>query len=82
MEDRDNKISIKISDQGAGFTDEDKIKMFGKYQKLSAQPTGGEQSIGIGLSIVKKNIDIMKGEILCISKPGEGAIFNVSFKKS
>lgn len=82
MEDGDNKISIKISDQGAGFTDEDKIKMFGKYQKLSAQPTGGEQSIGIGLSIVKKNIDIMKGEILCISKPGEGAIFKVSFKKS
>jgi len=78
MEDRDNKISIKISDQGVGFTEEDKKKMFGKYQKLSAQPTGG----GIGLSIVKKNIDIMKGEILCISKPGEGAIFKVSFKKS
>jgi len=82
MEDRVNKLSIKISDQGAGFTEEDKKKMFGKYQKLSAQPTGGEQSIGIGLSIIKKNIDIMKGEILCISKPGEGAIFNVSFKKS
>lgn len=82
MEDQDNKITTKISNQGPGFTDEDKNKMFGKYQKLSAQPTAGEHSIGIGLSIVKKNIDIMKGEILCISKPGEGAIFKVSFKKS
>jgi two-component system, sensor histidine kinase and response regulator len=51
--------------------------MFRRYGRLSARPTGGEPSTGLGLSIVKKLMQAMKGELTCDSKPGEGATFAV-----
>jgi signal transduction histidine kinase len=67
----------EIKDEGPGITDEDKKKLFGKYQKLSARPTGNEISTGLGLSIVKKFVDAMGGEIWCESEAGKGASFFV-----
>jgi two-component system sensor histidine kinase/response regulator len=64
-----------IQDQGPGFSAEDKTRMFRRYGRLSARPTGGEPSTGLGLSIVKKLVDAMKGELICESAPGEGATF-------
>lgn len=66
-----------IQDQGPGFTPEDKAKMFRRYVRLSARPTGGEPSTGLGLSIVHKLVRAMKGEISCHSEPGQGATFTV-----
>ena len=76
---RNGKAQLNIRDEGPGFTVEDKKRMFGKYQKLSAKPTGGESSTGIGLSIVKKYVDAMGGTIYCDSFPGKGATFKVEF---
>jgi signal transduction histidine kinase len=74
----DNGKAIgEIKDEGPGITDEDKKKLFGKYQKLSARPTGNEISTGLGLSIVKKFVDAMGGEIWCESEAGKGASFFV-----
>lgn len=70
----------EIKDEGPGINDEDKKKLFGKYQKLSAKPTGNETSTGLGLSIVKKFVESMNGKIWCESTPGNGASFFVSFK--
>jgi signal transduction histidine kinase len=69
----------EIKDQGPGLSDEDKKKLFGKYQKLSAKPTGNEISTGLGLSIVKKFVEAMDGEIWCESELGNGASFFVKF---
>jgi signal transduction histidine kinase len=71
----------EIKDEGPGLTEDDKRKLFGKYQKLSAKPTGNEISTGLGLSIVKKFIDTMHGEIWCESEAGRGASFFVSFRR-
>ncbi|MBB6461556.1 ATP-binding protein [Flammeovirga kamogawensis] len=71
-------IQIKVSDQGPGFSDDDKKNLFKKYQKLSAKPTAGEKSTGLGLSIVKKYITEMEGTIECISSKGNGSTFIVS----
>ena len=70
----------EVKDEGPGINDEDKKKLFGKYQKLSAKPTGNETSTGLGLSIVKKFVESMNGKIWCESMPGDGASFLVSFK--
>ncbi len=67
----------RICDQGAGFTDEDKKQLFRRYTRLSAKPTGGEPSTGLGLSIAKKLMVSMNGELHCDSKTGEGATFIV-----
>ena len=76
---QDGKAIAEIKDEGPGLNDEDKKKLFGKYQKLSAKPTGNETSTGLGLSIVKKFVEAMNGEIWCESKEGNGASFFVRF---
>ncbi len=49
--------------------------MFVRYQRLSAKPTDGESSTGLGLSIVKDIIEFHKGKIWVESKVGSGAEF-------
>jgi len=71
----DNRAEYVIRDEGPGFTVEDKSKMFRRYGRLSARPTGGEPSTGLGLSIVRKLVQAMNGELLCESNPGQGAAF-------
>jgi signal transduction histidine kinase len=72
----------EIKDEGPGLSEDDKKKLFGKYQKLSARPTGNEISTGLGLSIVKKFVDAMNGEIWCESELGKGASFFVKLPVS
>lgn len=77
-----DKAIIEIKDEGLGFTEEDKKYMFKKFARLSAKPTGGEHSTGLGLSIVKKLTDILGGEITFESEPDKGSTFKLSFKIS
>ena len=68
-------VSIAIKDQGPGISEGDQKKLFGKFTRLSAQPTGGESSTGLGLSIVKKLAEALSGTVLCQSVLGKGATF-------
>ena len=77
--DHSSFIRIAVKDEGPGLTDDDKQKLFGKFQRLSAQPTGGEHSSGLGLAIVKKLVEAMNGTIYCESIYGQGATFIVEF---
>jgi len=67
----------EVQDQGAGLTAADQAKLFQKFTKLSARPTGGESSTGLGLSIVKMLAMQMQGSVECKSTQGEGATFSV-----
>ena len=69
---------IRISDEGAGLSPEDLGRLFGRFQRLSAKPTAGESSTGLGLSIVKRIIDMHGGEVTADSGgPGQGSTFTV-----
>lgn len=59
---RDGLIFI-VKDQGQGFDEVDKTKLFQKFSRLSSQPTGGETSSGLGLSIVKTLVELHNGHI-------------------
>jgi two-component system, sensor histidine kinase and response regulator len=72
-----NHAKCVVRDEGPGFTADDKAKMFRRYGRLSARPTGGEPSTGLGLSIVRKLVLGMGGELTCESVPGNGAAFTV-----
>ncbi|HTJ51146.1 MAG TPA: ATP-binding protein [Cyclobacteriaceae bacterium] len=76
------KIYVSFKDQGPGLSAEDMTKLYKKFERLSARPTQGESSTGLGLSIVKKYVELMGGEILCESEPGNGATFTVTFEKA
>ncbi len=73
------KIRIEVQDEGQGILPEEMSRLFIKYQKLSAKPTGGEKSTGLGLSIVKQYVEAMQGRVWCESEPGQGATFIVEF---
>jgi signal transduction histidine kinase len=70
-------ISVEVQDEGQGISPEDMTKLFGKFARLSARPTGGEHSTGLGLSIVKKMVEAMNGRVWCESEAGKGATFIV-----
>ncbi len=58
---------------------EDLDRLFVRFQRLSAKPTGGESSTGLGLSIVKRIIDMHGGEVTAHSAgPGQGATFTIT----
>ncbi len=73
-------VECRVQDQGPGFTDADKPRMFRRYARLSARPTGNEPSTGLGLSIVHKLVQEMDGELVCESNPGKGATFIVRLR--
>lgn len=75
-------VTFKVRDEGPGLTDEDKRKLFGKFQRLSARPTAGEASTGLGLSIVKDLIMLHKGIVQVESEPGKGSTFTVAIPVS
>lgn len=70
-------VQIAVKDEGPGLSENDKADLFKKFARLSAQPTGGEQSTGLGLSIVKKMVESMNGKVWCDSEQGQGATFIV-----
>ncbi len=74
-----DSVRCEVQDEGPGLSAEDQKKLFGKFARLSAKPTGGEHSTGLGLSIVKKMVEAMNGRVWCESELGKGATFTVEF---
>ena len=66
---------VAVEDEGPGLTAEDLEMLFQPFGKLSAQPTGGESSHGLGLAIAKKVVDAHKGRIWVDNLPTRGARF-------
>jgi signal transduction histidine kinase len=75
---RDGAVLMEVQDQGPGFSSEDMQRLYQKFARLSAQPTAGESSTGLGLSIVKKLVEAMNGTVRCESQSGEGARFTIT----
>ena len=70
-------IVIALHDSGPGFSASDLPQLFGRYRKLSARPTAGESSSGLGLYIVHRLLDLQGGRIALVSPPGKSAIFRI-----
>jgi signal transduction histidine kinase len=77
----DQEVRCEVQDEGPGLSYEDKQKLFGKFSRLTAKPTGGENSTGLGLFIVKKLVNAMNGMVWCESEIGIGATFIAEFPK-
>jgi len=72
---------FEVRDEGLGFTEEDKAKMFGKFQRLSARPTAGESSTGLGLSIVKQVVELHSGRVYAHSDGRDkGSLFVIELQ--
>jgi signal transduction histidine kinase len=75
---REKTIIFSVHDEGQGLTSDDMKKLFGKFERLSAKPTGGEPSTGLGLSIVKQLAELHDGKVWAESAgKNHGATFFV-----
>lgn len=72
------EIEVTLRDEGVGLTAEDLTRMFGQFTRLSARPTGGEGSTGLGLYIVHQLVGLHDGRVWAESPgPGLGSTFHV-----
>jgi len=68
---------FRIEDQGPGFQADEIDSMFQKFTRLSARPTAGEASTGLGLHIVHELISAMHGSVLYEKSQWGGACFTI-----
>jgi signal transduction histidine kinase len=71
------RVRLEVRDEGPGVQPDEVERIFSKYTRGSARPTAGEQSTGLGLSIVRQLVTAMNGRVWCESTSGKGATFIV-----
>ena len=74
----EKEVVFHVKDEGPGFTKTDLKGMYSPFKKLSAKPTAGEVSTGLGLSIVKKCVEELGGKIQVETEEGKGTNFMVA----
>jgi PAS domain S-box-containing protein len=79
---RDGRIRLEVRDNGPGIRAEDMPKLFGRFVKLGAVPTGGEHSTGLGLYIVKNYVEMMNGTVWAESGDEKGTAFIVELPEA
>lgn len=70
-----NEVVVKISDTGVGIAQEDLPKLFKEFSRIRNSQTKEVSGSGLGLSIVKRIIDLYQGRIEVESTLGEGTCF-------
>lgn len=66
---------VQVQDEGPGISAKDRARLFQDFARLSAKPTGGEKSTGLGLAITRRIVQAHGGQIGVESEPGQGATF-------
>jgi two-component system sensor histidine kinase/response regulator len=66
---------FKVTDEGPGIRDDEVHQLFGKFTRLSARPTAGESSTGMGLHIVQDLVTAMDGKVAYQKGSEKGAVF-------
>jgi signal transduction histidine kinase len=69
------RIEFAVADTGIGIGEEDRGLIFDEFHQLSKAHTGKHGGVGLGLSIVKRYLELMQGEIQVESQPGTGSTF-------
>ena len=68
-------VALVVEDTGRGIAPEELPKIFEGYHQVRSTDTA--QGVGLGLTIVKKYLELIKGEIQVRSQPGKGSSFQV-----
>lgn len=81
LKEKKNNIEIEVSDNGIGMNKIDQIRIFEKFYRVESGNVHNIKGFGLGLSYVKKIIDLYKGEIFVKSKINQGSTFTISLPK-
>ena len=72
----EDQAIVEIRDHGCGMTEEAQKRIFDKFYQ--ADKSRCQEGVGLGLSLVKRILDMMGGSISVTSAPGEGSTFRVA----
>jgi len=75
-EDERSYLLISVTDQGGGVAQVDIPRVFSRQYKADNPPIHGIGEMGVGLSIVKSLVELLKGRIWVDSKEGESSTFS------
>jgi len=70
-------IVFRVCDTGQGMTESQISRIFEEYTRFNMETNRSISGTGLGMSITKRLVDLMNGEIHVESKPGEGSVFSV-----
>ncbi|GAA0724444.1 ATP-binding protein [Clostridium malenominatum] len=76
---RKDIFEVHVRDEGLGIAKEDIDNIFNRYLQLNNGLTRGAEGLGLGLTVVKKFVECMEGDIKVKSKKGEGSEFILEF---
>jgi signal transduction histidine kinase len=76
------RVEFVVEDTGIGIKQEDLPRIFETFHQLHEAHTGHYSGVGLGLSIVKKYLELMQGEMEVESEPGRGSSFTVTLPYS
>src|SRR5690606_25689562 len=68
-------VRFTVTDTGVGFDDEQKARIFGRFQQADGSITRRFGGTGLGLAISRELVGLMGGWLECESRPGEGSRF-------
>jgi len=80
LEAEKNFAVISIKDTGIGMSGEKLDSIFDEFQQLSEGFSREYDGLGLGLTLVKKIVEMHKGKIIVKSKEGEGSLFQVKLR--
>lgn len=72
-----NEFEVRVIDEGPGIPESERDQLFQKFRRLSSRPTGGEQSSGLGLYIVRKMCYRLGATVELLPKSGPGCCFAI-----
>lgn len=70
-----NRFTFCVEDTGCGMSIQEQQRVFQAFTRL--QSAQGQEGFGLGLSITKKLVELLNGEITIESAPGKGSMFQV-----
>ena len=75
-------VTVEVEDNGIGISEENQKKLFREFVRIKDNDVDGQKvsGIGLGLSIVKRIIDMHGGRVYVISAPGRGSIFGFDLR--
>ncbi len=72
------RVVYTVEDNGIGMSEEFQQHMYSSFARENNVPQNKIQGSGLGLSICKQIVDLMRGSIECQSEVGRGTVFTVT----
>ncbi len=79
---REERLILEVEDTGIGIPQEHLPRIFKRFQQVDGSSTRKYEGTGLGLTIVKESVDLMRGTISVRSIEGQGTCFRVEFPEN